>query len=71
MTENKKEVAWDDAWHQVKVTRNSDSGQIHIYFDDMDTPHMSVKDTTFAAGGIGLGSFDDMNDFDNIRLYGK
>ncbi len=71
MTENAKEVSWDDNWHTVKLERESNSGVIKVYFDDMDTPHMQVKDTTFRRGRVGIGSFDDMNDFDDFRVYGK
>ena len=28
-------------------------------------------DKTYGKGRIGIGSFDDMNDFDNIKLYGR
>ena len=34
-------------------------------------PHMSVVDNTFGRGRIGIGSFDDMNDFDEIRIRGR
>ncbi len=71
LTENKKLVPWDDQWHTVKVVRDSEEGTIEIYFDDMQSPHMTVIDKTFPKGQIGLGSFDDMNDFDDIRLYGR
>lgn len=37
----------------------------------MSKVHMEVKDTRFGKGRIGIGSFDDMNDFDEIRVYGK
>lgn len=70
LTENKKTVPWDDKWHTVKVVRDSQEGLIEIYFDNMESPHMTVVDKTFASGQIGLGSFDDMNDFDDVRLYG-
>lgn len=70
LTKNEKNVPWDDDWHQVKVTRQSATGQIDIYFDDFETPHMTVSDKTFGAGKIGLGSFDDMNDFDNVKVFG-
>jgi hypothetical protein len=70
LTDNKQKVAWDDKWHTVKVIRDSQSGTIEVYFDDMDTPHMSVIDKTFSKGRIGIGSFDDMNDFDDVKLYG-
>ena len=70
LTENKKLVPWDDQWHTVKVVRDSEEGTIEVYFDNMQTPHMTVVDKTYTKGQIGLGSFDDMNDFDDIRLYG-
>ena len=71
LTENKKEVAWDDNWHTVKVIRESRLGTIEVYFDDMKKPHLTATDKTFGKGRIGIGSFDDMNDFDDVRLFGK
>ncbi|MFT5522980.1 MAG: hypothetical protein ACI9HK_000924 [Pirellulaceae bacterium] len=71
LTKNENRTPWADKWHQVKVTRSSKDGQINVYFDDMKKPHMSIKDTSYGKGRIGIGSFDDMNDFDEIRLYGK
>lgn len=71
LTDNKKEVPWDDAWHTVKVVRTSETGSIQVYFDDMKNPHMTAADKSFAKGRIGIGSFDDMNAFDDLRLYGK
>ena len=71
LTENKKNVPWDSAWHTVKVVRKNDAGTIEVYFDDMQTPHLTATDKTFSKGRIGIGSFDDMNAFDDVRLYGK
>ena len=71
ITENKKPTPWDAEWHQVKIVRDSKSGSIEIYFDDMEKPHMSAVDKTFGKGRIGIGSFDDMNDFDDVKLWGK
>jgi hypothetical protein len=68
MTENEKLVPWNDEWHKVKLVRNVDDGTIAIYFDDMDQPHMTAKDKRFGKGRIGIGSFDDMNAFDDIRV---
>ena len=64
-------VPWDDDWHNVKVVRRVADGTIEIYFDDMDTPVMAAVDKTFGTGRIGIGSFDDMDDFDDVKLYGK
>ena len=72
LTKNENLTGWkNDTWHRVKLTRSSMDGSIKVYFDDMKTPHMEVKDTTFRKGRIGIGSFDDMNDFDEIRIYGR
>ena len=71
LTENKKPTPWDDEWHNVKVVRDATKGTIEIYFDDMEKAHMQVNDKTFGKGRVGIGSFDDMNDFDDVRLYGK
>ena len=50
---------------------DADSGQITVYFDDMETPHMQVSDKTFGRGRIGIGSFDDLNEFDDLVLRGN
>ncbi|MEM9411675.1 MAG: hypothetical protein AAGA30_11210 [Planctomycetota bacterium] len=68
LTTNENPIPWDDQWHQVKLIRNVSSGMIQIFFDDMQQPIMSVSDKTFRKGRIGIGSFDDMNDFDNVKI---
>jgi hypothetical protein len=62
---------WDDAWHNVKVTRNVADGSIAVYFDDMQEPVMTATDKTFAWGKIGIGAFDDLGNFDDIVLSGR
>ena len=71
LTDNTRPTPWDENWHDVKVVRDTGTGAIEIYFDDMETPHMKTTDKTFGKGRVGIGSFDDMNDFDDVRLYGK
>jgi hypothetical protein len=61
---------WDDAWHRVKIVRNAADGAIAVYFDNMDAPVMTAADKTFATGRVGLGSFDDLADFDDVTLRG-
>ena len=62
---------WDDKWHHVRIIRKMPAGRIEVYFDNMKTPIMTAKDDTFAAGRVGLGSFDDTTDWRNFRLQGK
>lgn len=61
---------WDDEWHTVKVVRKANAGTIEVYFDDMQKPIMTAKDTTFAWGRVGVGTFDDTADFDEVELRG-
>jgi hypothetical protein len=49
--------------------RDSNSGTIELYFDDMETPIMVAEDKTFTEGYIGFGSFDDLGKVDNIRIW--
>ena len=61
---------WQERWHDVKIKRNAADGTIEIYFDDMDKPVMTAKDKTFTWGQIGVGTFDDTADYDNLELRG-
>lgn len=62
---------WNDDWHHVRITRDAKSGEIAVYFDDMENPAMTAKDDRFAWGQIGLGSFDDTTAWDDVVLRGE
>jgi hypothetical protein len=36
----------------------------------METSVMTASDKTFRGGRVGIGSFDDTSDWDNIKLRG-
>ncbi|MCA9143215.1 MAG: hypothetical protein KDB05_10535 [Planctomycetales bacterium] len=61
---------WDEQWHHVRIVRDTSSGSIEIFYDDMKTPVMTATDKTFLWGRVGVGSFDDTGDWDNIKLRG-
>jgi hypothetical protein len=61
---------WTDGWHRVKIARRPADGQIAIYFDDMKEPAMTAQDKTFAWGRVGIGSFDDTGNWDDVKLWG-
>jgi hypothetical protein len=61
---------WDRDWHDVKVVRNVESGDIAVYFDDMQEPVMTANDKTFTWGRVGIGTFDDNGNFDDFKLRG-
>lgn len=60
---------WTDNWHQARIRRDADSGEISVWFDDLSKPVMTAKDTTFHSGRVGFGSFDDIGNFDDVRIY--
>jgi hypothetical protein len=66
-----KGTPWTDGWHKVKVVRRVSDGTIEAYFDDMKKPLMTAKDKTFGAGLVGIGTFDDHGNFDDVVLRGK
>jgi hypothetical protein len=62
---------WTDNWHHARVIRRVASGEILVYFDDMETPAMRAIDKTFDRGLAGIGTFDDTGRFDDLRVYGE
>ncbi|WP_340697133.1 PQQ-dependent sugar dehydrogenase [Cellulosimicrobium funkei] len=48
----------DEEWHDVRVVRCADSGDVAVYVDGLDTPLLTANDTTFGTGRVGFGSFD-------------
>lgn len=62
---------WDDDWHTVRLVRDVEKGTIEVFFDDGDEPIMTAVDNRFEWGKVGVGSFDDTGQFDDIQLWGE
>lgn len=58
----------DRDWHLIRIERNASSGAIDVYSDVQAGPIFSVVDRTFTCGQVGIGSFDEMGDFDDVSL---
>lgn len=61
---------WDSRWHHVRIVRRVETGEIAIYFDNMEQPIMTATDKSFLWGQVGVGTFDDTSDWDDIQLHG-
>ena len=48
----------DEEWHDVRLIRCADTGQVAVYLDGLSAPLMTATDTTFPSGRVGFGSFD-------------
>jgi hypothetical protein len=66
-----KGTPWTDDWHTVKVVCRVADGTMEVYFDDMQKPLMTARDKTFTWGQVGIGTFDDHGNFDDVVLRGK
>lgn len=65
-----KGTPWTEDWHNVKVIRCIEDGTMAVYFDDVKKPYMTAQDKTFTWGRVGIGTFDDHGNFDDIVLRG-
>jgi len=55
-------------WHKLKLTHDTATGNITVFFDDMVKPVLTATDKTLDHGLIGLGSFDDTGEFKNLEI---
>lgn len=55
-------------WQTIRVWYDKPSGMLRCYVDDMETPMMTCKVGELPAGAVGVGSFDDMVEFDDVVL---
>jgi hypothetical protein len=60
----------DNTYHTVRIVRDTKSGAIKVYFDNMDAPAMTAEETTLKQGRFGVGSFDDTGNIDRYRIWG-
>ncbi|MBI5833036.1 MAG: hypothetical protein HZB16_12130 [Armatimonadetes bacterium] len=68
--ERRPEPRLTDGWHAMRVEHRAD-GAIRVFMDALDKPLMTAQDTTYPAGGVGLASFDDTAEFDDVRIVGE
>jgi len=58
----------DREWHKARVARDARAGMIRVFIDGAHEPLFSVVDDTFTCGQVGIGSFDETGDFDDVVL---
>lgn len=60
----------DENWHEIRVLRDVESGEIKLFVDDDEEPRFETTDRTHTYGLVGVGSFDNTGEFDDLRLQG-
>jgi hypothetical protein len=58
----------DRDWHSARVLRDVSTGSIEVFMDRESHPLFSVVDRTFTCGQVGVGSFDETGDFDDVEI---
>ncbi|HEV2493828.1 MAG TPA: hypothetical protein VG204_12250 [Terriglobia bacterium] len=58
----------DKNWHRVRIARQARDGSIKVYMDGAQQPLFSLVDSTFTCGQLGIGSFDETGDFEDVSL---
>jgi hypothetical protein len=61
----------DHEWHLIRIERNASRGAIDVYSDFQPDAIFSVTDRTFKCGQIGIGSFDETGDFDDVSVISE
>jgi len=56
-------------WQTIRVEHSS-SGPIRVFVDNLTTPRLTANDTTYPAGAIAFGCFDDRALFDDVSISG-
>lgn len=54
-----------DGWQKLRLTRSA-AGRVEVFVDDMENPTLTADDSTWPRGRVGLGSFNDNSQFDNL-----
>ncbi len=69
--ERTKGTDWGKTLQKVRIKRDTKTGRIEVFYNDMKTPVMWTVDKTFLKGKLGIGSFDDTGDFYSITVWGN
>lgn len=64
------EARLSDGWHNVRVEHRAD-GTIRVFHGDRTVPLMTAHDPDYPSGRVGLGTFDDTAEFDDVKVTGE
>jgi hypothetical protein len=57
-------------WYHVVLDHDEKSGRVHVTVDGRHIPALHGVDLSLTSGKIGLGSFDEVGDFKNVKIIG-
>ena len=60
-----------DRWYKVKLQWDGTKGTVSVEVDGHPVPALQAVDVSLKSGKIGLGSFDEVGDFRNLKITGQ
>lgn len=60
-----------DRWYHVVLVYDSKSGEVIVSVDGTPVPALHAFDLSLGAGKIGIGSFNEIGDFKNVKIAGQ
>lgn len=58
-------------WYHAVLVWDGTKGTVQVSVDGRQVPALRAVDLSLSSGRIGLGSFDEVADFHNLRIQGK
>ncbi len=55
-------------WYRVSFEYTGENGTVHVSVDGQEIPALHAVDLSLSSGQIGLGSFDEIGDFKDLRM---
>jgi hypothetical protein len=59
-----------DRWYRVNLVQDGETGSVLVEVDGKPIPALHAVDLSLNSGKVGLGSFDEIGDFKDVRISG-
>jgi hypothetical protein len=60
-----------DHWYHVVLNYDGAKGEVRVTVDGKAIPALHAVDLSLHSGKVGLGSFDEVGDFKNVKITGE
>ena len=60
-----------DRWYHVILKHDGETGEVEVSVDGQQIPALHAVDLSLTSGRVGVGSFDEVGDFKNVKIIGR
>jgi hypothetical protein len=58
-------------WYHVSLKYDGTTGEVNVTVDGRPVPALHAYDLSLGAGKVGLGSFNEIGNFKNVKITGQ